>query len=136
MIPDLQTSLICDDVRQERNGKYILIGIFDGLIVPENHPIGPKICVVNRWCMGKGSFTQKTRILAPDDTTVAAEGKPIKIEMQNEQQVNTTVEAFINVPFKVEGTYWIEILLDQQMRIRYPLHIKPYRPQQNPAQQA
>ena len=131
MIPDLQTSLTCDDVRQERNGKYMLIGIFDGLIVPAERPIGPKICVVNRWCMGKGKFTQKTRILSPDGTTVAAEGKPVEIDMQSEQQVNTTVEAFINIPFKVEGVYWVEILLDQQMRIRYPLHIRHYRPQAN-----
>jgi len=29
MLPDLQSSLICDDVRQERNGKFMLIGLFD-----------------------------------------------------------------------------------------------------------
>ena len=29
LTPDLQSSLICDDVRQERNGKFILIGLFD-----------------------------------------------------------------------------------------------------------
>ena len=34
LTPDLQASLLCDDVRQERNGKFILIGIFAGLIVP------------------------------------------------------------------------------------------------------
>ena len=28
MIPDLQASLLCDDVRQENNGKFMLIGIF------------------------------------------------------------------------------------------------------------
>ncbi len=31
MIPDLQSSLICDDVRQERNGKFMLIGLFDAI---------------------------------------------------------------------------------------------------------
>jgi hypothetical protein len=35
MIPDLQASLLCDDVRQERNGKFILIGIFEGLVVAQ-----------------------------------------------------------------------------------------------------
>ena len=31
MIPDLQSTLLCDDVRQERTGKFILIGLFDSL---------------------------------------------------------------------------------------------------------
>ena len=40
MIPDLQTSLICDDVRQERNGKFILIGIFDVIGRSNPSPVG------------------------------------------------------------------------------------------------
>ena len=41
MIPDLQSSLLCDDVRQERSGKFILIGLFDSLGSPQfpfRHP--------------------------------------------------------------------------------------------------
>ena len=37
MIPDLQSSLLCDDVRQERTGKFILIGLFDSLGSPPPH---------------------------------------------------------------------------------------------------
>jgi hypothetical protein len=34
MLPDLQSTLLCDDVRQERTGKFILIGLFDSLGSP------------------------------------------------------------------------------------------------------
>ena len=50
MIPDLQTSLLCDDVRQERNGKFILIGIFDGLFLTQIPGPFARVCLVNRWC--------------------------------------------------------------------------------------
>ena len=48
MIPDLQASVLCDDVRQERNGKFMLIGIFDGLVQAVNQPVCPRICLMNR----------------------------------------------------------------------------------------
>ena len=59
MLPDLQSSLICDDVRQERNGKFMLIGLFDA-IHAERLPVAfAKMCIVTRWCSGEGTFTQR-----------------------------------------------------------------------------
>ena len=75
MIPDLQASVMCDDVRQERNGKFMLIGIFDGLVQAVNQPVCPRICLMNRWCAGEGEFTQKSRIVAPDGVPLGAGGK-------------------------------------------------------------
>ena len=134
MLPDLQASVLCDDVRQERNGKFMLIGIFDGLAHPSNQPVCPRICLMNRWCMGKGEFTQKSRIMAPDRVTIVAEGQPVPIKLSNDQQVATTVEVFINLAFHQEGTHWVEVLLDQQLRMRYPLHVRKLAPQQHPGQ--
>ena len=130
MLPDLQASILCDDVRQERNGKFMLIGIFDGLAHPSNQPVCPRICLVNRWCMGEGEFSQRSRIMAPDRVTVVAEGQAVPIKLSNDQQVATTVEVFINLAFHQEGTHWVEILLDQQLRMRYPLHVRKLPPQQ------
>ena len=132
MLPDLQASVLCDDVRQERNGKFMLIGIFDGLAHPSNQPVCPRICLMNRWCMGEGEFTQRSRIMAPDRVTVVAEGQAVPIKLTNDQQVATTVEVFINLAFHQEGTHWVEILLDQQLRMRYPLHVRKLPPQQQP----
>lgn len=128
MVPDLQASILCDDVRQEANGKFMLIGIFDGLMQAVNQTVCSRICLVNRWCMGEGNYTQRSRIMAPDGVTVVAEGQPVPIHLANEQQVATTVEVFINLAFHHPGTHWVEILLDQQLRMRYPLHVRKVQP--------
>ncbi len=124
MIPDLQASVLCDDVRQENNGKFMLIGIFDGLAVAKLPATFMKICVVNRWCCGQGSFKQSTRIIGPDAHTPAIVGKEVEIKLAEDTHTATSVEIFVNPKFELEGTYWVEILLDGQLRMRYPLAIR------------
>jgi len=121
MIPDLQASLMCDDVRQERNGKFMLIGLFDALAVPHFPAIFQKICVVNRWCCGEGEFIQRSRILGPDSDTVLVEGKAVTIKLPDPQATATSVELFLNARFEKPGTYWVEILLGNELILRYPL---------------
>lgn len=119
--PDLQSSLLCDDVRQELNGKFILIGLFEGIAVPAYPAVFQRICLVNRWCCGRGVFKQKSRIIKPDGTTPMAEGKEVDIHLKDEIFTATSVEFFMNVKFDAPGTYWVEVLLDGDIRIRYPL---------------
>lgn len=121
MIPDLQSSLLCDDVRQERNGKFILIGLFDGLGVPAFPAVFQRVCVVNRWCCGVGEFKQHSRILKPDGNTVLFEGKDAPVKLPDNEANATCVEFFMNVRFETEGTYWVEVLLDGDLKLRYPL---------------
>jgi hypothetical protein len=135
MIPDLQSSLLCDDVRQERNGKFMLIGIFDGLMVAQIPSAFPRICLVNRWCCGHGTFTQRSRMMAPDGTTTVCDGQAIPINLPDENQIGTSVEIFVNVQFRVQGVHWIEVMLDQQLRLRYPLHVKLVPPPAPPQAQ-
>ena len=123
MIPDLQSSLICDDVRQERNGKFMLIGLFDA-IHTERFPLTfAKICLVTRWCSGEGTFTQRSRIIHPDQKTVLAEGKDVQVQLPSSNASATSVEVFMNVAFPEPGTYWVEILLENDLKIRYPLGV-------------
>ena len=123
MIPDLQSSLICDDVRQERNGKFMLIGLFDA-IHTENFPSTfAKICLVTRWCSGEGTFTQRSRIIHPDQRTVMTEGQDVQVKLSSPEAAATSVEVFMNVVFPKPGVYWVEILLDGDLKIRYPLRI-------------
>ncbi|MBN1268189.1 MAG: hypothetical protein JXB04_01260 [Kiritimatiellae bacterium] len=123
MIPDLQSSILCDDVRQERNGKFILIGLFDA-IAAHNLPVRyPRLFMVTRWCSGQGEFTQRTRILQPDQATVLLEGKNIPVRLPSSEATATNVEVFVNVAFDKEGTHWIEILLDGDLKLRYPLRV-------------
>lgn len=123
MIPDLQSSLICDDVRQERNGKFMLIGIFDAIHAERLPLTFAKICLVTRWCSGEGTFTQHSRIMHPDQRTVLAEGKEVQVTLPSPEAAATSVEVFINLQFPAPGTYWVEILLENDLKIRYPLRI-------------
>ena len=123
MIPDLQSSLICDDVRQERNGKFMLIGLFDA-IHAEQLPLNfAKICLVTRWCSGEGTFTQHSRIMHPDQQTILAEGKDVQVRLSSAEAAATSVEVFMNIAFPQTGTYWVEILLEGDLKIRYPLRV-------------
>jgi len=123
MFPDLQSSLICDDVRQERNGKFMLIGLFDA-IHAEHLPVAfAKMCLVTRWCSGEGTFTQRSRIVHPNQKTVLAEGQDVQIHLPSPEAAATSIEVFMNVTFPETGTYWVELLLEGDLKIRYPLRV-------------
>jgi len=128
MIPDLQMSVLCDDVRQERSGKFILIGLFDVIGMPQFPALFPRVCIVNRWCSGQGVFKEKTRIVGPDNGIVIAEGQGIPVQLQNTEATVTNVEFFMNLKFDKEGVYWIEVLLDDDLKLRYPLRVNRVQP--------
>lgn len=123
MIPDLQSSILCDDVRQERNGKFMLIGLFDA-IASQTLPVRyPRLFMVTRWCSGQGEFQQQTRILKPDLSTTLVEGKVIPVRLQSPEATATNVEVFVNVSFEEAGTHWVEIMLNKDLKVRYPLRV-------------
>ncbi len=129
LTPDLQSSLLCDDVRQERNGKFILIGLFDA-IWGQNFPLQyPRLCTVSRWCSGVGEFIQTTRILKPDRRSVLAQGKPIPVKLADDLSTATNVELFVNLTFDEPGAYWIEIMIDDSLKLAFPLRVGKLTPQ-------
>jgi hypothetical protein len=132
MHPDLQSSLLCDDVRQERNGKFILIGLFDVIGVPAFPAVFQRLCLVNRWCCGEGTFQQRSRILKPDGITPVVEGKVVSVTLPDSEATATSVEFFLNVKFEDAGTYWIEIILDGDLKLRYPLKAHKVKRQKQP----
>jgi len=130
MIPDLQSSILCDDVRQERNGKFILIGLFD-VIASQTLPVHyPRLFMVTRWCSGDGEFGQRTKILKPDQTSPLLEGREIPVRLPSPEATATNVEVFVNVTFEEAGTHWVEVLLDGDLKLRYPLRVNIIEPQQ------
>lgn len=132
MIPDLQASVMCDDVRQEINGKFMLIGLFE-VITAKQFPLRfPRICVVTRWCGGEGNFQQITRLLKPDQATVLVQGQSIPVRLPSVEATATSVEVFINTGFEQPGAYWVEILLDNDLKLRYPLRVAQMNPAKPP----
>jgi hypothetical protein len=115
--------MLCDDVRQERNGKFILIGIFDAIAAPKLPVRYPRLFLVSRWCSGEGEFEQYTKILMPDQSTVFLEGKKIPTKLSSQESSATNVEVFMNAAFTEFGTYWVELGLDDRLKLRFPLRV-------------
>ena len=122
VLPDLQASVICEDVRQEVNGMQTLIGIIN-LIPARMLPVALlKLCVWTRWCSGVGRFRQNARILGVDDQHVLAESQ-IDFELKELEGHVTNVNLFTGVQFQQYGLHHVEIVLDQELRLRYPLPV-------------
>jgi hypothetical protein len=132
ILPDLQASLLCEEVRQEANGNLFLIGVINFIRVPQLPVVAGRLCIFNRWTAGIGQFTENVRLVAPDQTTVVSKGE-IKFELREPAMSVTGVMVFGNVKFEIAGTYFIEVLVDDVMKLRYPvpvIHAPP--PNQNP----
>jgi len=127
ILPDLQSSLLCEEVRQEANGNLILIGVISLIRVPQLPIVAARLCVFNRWTAGIGRFTECIRLIAPDQTTVLRKGE-MKFELRDAALHATSVMVFGQIEFKVAGTYFVEVLVDDVMKLRYPIpvvHVPP-----------
>jgi hypothetical protein len=127
ILPDLQCSLLCEEVRQEINGNFILIGVINYVGVPQLPIVAPRICVFNRWTAGVGDFIQSVRLIGPDQTTVLRKGE-VKIQLPDPTAHATSVIGWAQVQFEKAGTYYIEVLVDDVMKLRYPLTIHLVQP--------
>jgi len=122
ILPDLQCSLVCEDVRQEASGNLILIGVLNFIRVPQL-PIGiGRLCIFNRWTAGIGQFNDSVRLIAPDQTTVVSQSS-LKFELRDPSHAATGVMLFANLKIETAGTYYIEVLVDDVMKLRYPLPV-------------
>ena len=132
ILPDLQASLLCEEVRQEVNGNLFLIGVIHFIRVPQLPIVAARLCIFNRWTAGIGQFTETVRLIAPDQTTVINKSE-MKFELRDPTLSATGVMVFSQVEFKTAGTYFVEVLVDDVMKLRYPvpvIHAPP--PGQNP----
>lgn len=127
ILPDLQFTVLCDDVRREDNGKFIFIGLFE-TIGSQNYPVHhPSLFVVNRWCNGAGEFTQRTVVKTPDNA-VLAEDRETVISLRDLKSKHTVIARFNNLRFQKAGEYAVEIVLDGEVKIRYPLLLQQIAP--------
>jgi len=122
ILPDLQCSLLCEEIRQEVTGNLFLIGVIGLIRVPQLPVVAFKLSVLNRWTAGIGQFTEGVRLIAPDQTTVLRKGE-VKFALQDPNLHATNVTVFAQVEFKVAGTYFVEVLVDDVMKLRYPVPV-------------
>jgi hypothetical protein len=131
ILPDLQCSLLCEEIRQEVTGNFFLVGVINFIRVPQLPIVALKLSLFNRWTAGLGQFTESVRLIAPDQTTVLRKGE-VKFVLQDAALHATNVTVFSQVEFKVAGTYYIEVLVDDVMKLRYPVPVLVAPPQQQP----
>ena len=133
ILPDLQCSLICEEVRQEANGNFFLVGILNYIRVPQVPITAFKLSIFNRWTAGLGQFIESVRLVAPDQTTVMRKSE-VKFALPDITLHATNVTVFPQVEFPAAGTYFVEVLVDEVMKLRYPLSLTVVPPPQPPAE--
>ena len=133
ILPDLQCALVCEDVRQEVTGNFILLGITAFLRVPQVPIVANRLCVFTRWCAGVGNFTETVRLIAPDQTTLLREAK-VKFALQDPAHNATNLSVFAQLEFTAGGIYFVEVLVDDVMKLRFPLPVVVAPPQSQSGQ--
>ena len=119
--PDLVYSILCDEVRREDNGKWILLGLFEHIAVAQFPASHPQCCIVNKWISGEGHFEQQTRFVDQDDRVLLqSDLLPFDSDLDGSF---TAVQMFGGLRLERPGKIWIEIYLGQELKQRYPLRV-------------
>lgn len=122
ILPDLQAAVLCEDVRAEISGQQTLVGVLGAVPTP-TLPIGFfKLCLWTRWCGGSGEFVQKCLIYDPEEDQAIAQAE-VPFSLSDLSAHATNVHFFGGVQFQKYGTYHVEILVDDELRLRIPLPV-------------
>ena len=122
ILPDLQSCVLCEDVRCEINGMQTLVGVLN--VVPATAlPINYlRLCIWCRWCSGAGTFRQRARIVGVDEQQVLAQAE-VEFELKEMEGHAKNVHYFGGVQFQQFGLHHVEIFLEDELRLRFPLPV-------------
>ena len=126
--PNLQFSVLCDDVRREDNGKFMLLGLFETIHAKKFPAIHPVLFVMNRWCKGEGTFIQKIRIVNTKDNSIIFQTDEQVFELVDIDKHHTLISRFNNISFPDPGKYWVEVLMDGELLLNYPIILNEIKP--------
>lgn len=121
--PALLYSVLCDDVRREDNGKFILLGLFETIGAREFPAAHPTLFIVNGWIAGAGKFSQYSRILDPNGHELARD-RETPFELSNLKSRHSVIARFNNLELPQLGEYAVEVLLNGDLKVRYPLVVE------------
>ncbi len=129
ILPDLQFSLVCEDVRREINGMFTAVGVLSVIPVPQLPVTLFKLFVVNRWTCGVGQFTETVRLVAPDGASILRKND-LRFALQDPDHSATDVAFLGQLQLPAAGVYHVEVLVDDVMKLRYPLPVLMLPPPQ------
>ncbi len=127
ILPDLQFSVVCEDVRREVNGMFTIVGVLSVIPVPQLPVTVFKMFVVNRWTCGVGQFTETVRLVGPDGTNVLRKGD-IRFSLKDAAHSSTNLTFLGQLQLPAPGIYHLEVLVDDVMKLRYPLPVLQVQP--------
>src|SRR5256885_13380059 len=122
MLPDLQSAVLCEDVRCEINGMQTLVGVLSVIPAPALPINYIRLCIWTRWCSGAGKFRQKSRIVGVDEQQVIAQAE-VEFVLKEMEGHATNVHYFGGVQFQQYGLHHVEIYLEDELRLRFPLPV-------------
>ena len=122
ILPDLQSCVLCEDVRCEINGMQTLVGVINVIPAPALPVNCYRLCIWSRWCSGSGKFRQKSRIIGVDEQQVLAQAE-VEFELREMEGHATNVHYFGGVQFQQYGLHHVEIFLENELRLRFPLPV-------------
>ncbi len=123
IVPTLLFSVMCDDVRREDNGKFILIGLFETIGAKKFPAIHPTLFIINCWTSGIGNLRQRSRIISKNGD-ILAEDKETTFSLQDLKAKHRVIARFNGLKFDSAGEYAVEVLLNGDLKVRYPLLVK------------
>lgn len=124
--PALLYSVLCDDVRREDNGKFILLGLFETVGAREFPASHPTLFIVNGWIAGVGSFRQYSRILDPNGHELARDQETV-FQLATLRSRHSVIARFNALDLPQPGEYAVEVLLNEDLKLRYPLVVEQVR---------
>ncbi len=74
-----------------------------------------------------GEFTQRTRIMVPDGPKLIEDAQT-KFKLSDLRAKHRIVARFNNISFKAPGEYSVEVLLNGELKVRYPLIVEQVKP--------
>jgi hypothetical protein len=99
----------------------MFIGLFETIGGPEFPLTHPRLFVANRWCKGAGAFKEKIRLLQEESGQTLVESKENAFELTGLEHYHTSINRFNGMVFPKPGKHFIEILLDNELVISYPV---------------
>jgi hypothetical protein len=122
ILPDLQSCVLCEDVRCEFNGMNTLVGVLNVIAAPSLPINYLRLCIWTRWCGGTGRFKQRSQLIGVDEQTVLAHAE-VEFVLKEMEGHATNVHYFGGVQFQQFGLHHVEIYLQEEMRLRFPLPV-------------
>ncbi len=122
MRPELQFSILCDDVRQEKNGKFLFIGSFN-LVAVQKFPVLYSVFhIANQWCAGEGQFKEQSRVVDEDNKVVVASPE-VSFKLADFYASHFVISRFERTKFEKPGKYSIEVILNGELFRRFPFNV-------------